>query len=435
MNNNNAFTSAFVNSGGGMNFGGPTAFGGSGAGNNNSAFTGSAFGNSNPGPSAFGGGAFNNNHNPGQTSSFNQGNNSHANSAFNNQSTFKNNNPPASGGGGHQVATFDASGNMINNPGSYRGGGGRGRGNSNRGGRGGGNRGGNMTYVAPGLSTGTHHSNNQPQTNPAYSTGASGDSGSIYPNQGANRGRGGGRGGRGGRGGGVPGQFKSLQWRPDGAQNQNQATSAQSMNATMSEDSSMNSAFNSGPTGFRQQQQNQLQQQQQNQLQQQQQQQQHGSSFSAFGGGQSQMNSGFKVNTRSAFGGGGGGSLATTTTPNGANGPVQSAFGGTSLTSASAETRAARGYSNPTVSNKSDSVFAVPASRQTPPSSNAQRFGAGANGSSAFSISQKSSLSTQSSTSRQKQSIESENPLENADSRMARFSAVPIGNRYDEVRN
>ncbi|KAF9346424.1 hypothetical protein BGX26_002077, partial [Mortierella sp. AD094] len=449
MNNNpNAFASAFGNSGGSMNFG----TGGGGGGGN----TASAFRNTNPTASAFGGnsggGKFasafgnnisnsNSNYNPG-ASAFNQGN-SNPSSAFNsnssnNHSGYNNSNSNHnSGPGGYQTASFDASGNMTGNTDSQRGGRGRGRGNSYRGGgsggRGGGNRGGgNMTYVAPGLSTGNHHNNSnnsQAQATSAFSTGASGDSGSAFPTQGSSRGRGGGypRGGgsvRGGRGGGVPGQYKSLQWRPEGAQNQrsdqNQTAFSQSTDSSMSMDNSMDSSsgFNSGSGGFQQQQVQQPQQQQP----------QHGSSFSAFGGGQNQKSTGFNINTKSAFGGGGGGIGATTATIT--NGAAQSAFGGASLISASSEARAGRGFPGSSISNKSDSVFAVPAPRQTPPSSNnSQRFSTGESGSSAFSTQQRSE-----NRSSRPQQQDSNNVPESADSRLARFSAVPIGNKYDELK-
>ncbi|KAF9397700.1 hypothetical protein BGX21_008597 [Mortierella sp. AD011] len=437
MNNPNAFASAFGNSGGGMSFGSSSG-GGS---------TASAFGNTNPTASAFGGnsggggGKFtsafgnntnNSNYNSG-ASAFNQGN-SNPNFAFNsNSSGYNTNNSNLNNGpGGYQAASFDASGNMIGNTDSQRGGRGRGRGNSYRGGgsggRGGSNRGGgNMTYVAPGLSTGSHHSSNnnsQAQVTSAFSTGASGDSGSAFPTQGSSRGRGSGypRGGgtvRGARGGG--GQYKSLQWRPDGAQNQrsdqNQSSFSQSIDSPMSMDNSMDSSgFGSGSGGF--------QQQQQQQQVQQKQQSQHGSSFSTFSSGQNQKSTGFSINTKSAFGGGGA-TTATTT-----NGTVQSAFGGTSLTSASVEARAGRGFPASSMSNKSDSVFAVPAPRQTSSSSNnSQQFGARTSGPSAFSTQQKS----ENRASRTHQQ-DLNNVSESADSRLARFTAVPIGNKYDELK-
>ncbi|KAF9203883.1 hypothetical protein BGZ49_005921 [Haplosporangium sp. Z 27] len=412
MNNNNAYTSAFGNPGGGMNFG---LGGGGGAG--------SAFGASGNTPnSAFANSNSHSNLNPGQ-SAFNLNSNSNnPNSAFNtNTSKFNINN---------NTTAFDASGNTSNN--SQRGGG-RGRGSSYRGGRGGSNRGSsNMTYVAPGLSTGSHHSNQQTPSNSAFPSGAPGDSGSAFATttQGSNRGRGGGhpRGGgggsgRGGRGGGVPGQFKSLQWRPEGAQNQR---SDQSMDSNMIPDNSMISAFNGGSSGF---------------------QQQHA---------RSQNNTGFSINTKSAFGGGGGptaalgarttggasqsafgGSTASAfgdATQSAFGGATQSAFGNTSLSSASSS--AGRGFPNPA---KQDSIFAVPASRQTPPSNNnALRSGAA-------SVSGLSSSSFPSNQRSESQAVKQQrgsnsiisnnnNPPEDADSRLARFTAVPIGNRYEELK-
>ncbi|KAF9951101.1 hypothetical protein BGZ72_007308 [Mortierella alpina] len=177
---------------------------------------------------------------------------SHSNTGFNNNNnpgggfnaTGFNNNAPRNN---HQ-STFDGSGNAIS--------GGRGRGSGFRGGRGGGNRGSaNMTYVAPGLSSGPHQ--NQQQFNqPAFTAGSPGDLNSGYSAPGANRGRGGNagyarggnagyaRGGRG-RGTGVPGQYKSIQYRP--GQN-SQATPA--MDTSMSTDDSFDGANGSMSSAF-----------------------------------------------------------------------------------------------------------------------------------------------------------------------------------------
>ncbi|KAF9289798.1 hypothetical protein BGZ68_008643 [Mortierella alpina] len=213
---------------------------------------------------------------------------SHSNAGFNN-----NNNPGGGFGAGgypnntpknNHHSTFDASGNAIPR--------GRGRGSGFRGGRGGGNRGGaNMTYVAPGLSSGPPQ-NQQQYNQPAFTAGSSGDSNSGYSAPAANRGRGGNAGyARGGRGrggaGGVPGQYKSIQYRP--GQN---TQSSPAMDTSMSTDDSfhgangsMGSVFGSSPApGASTSQQ--------------------GSAFTAFGPSQGQsQNMGFGLQSSSAFGG------------------------------------------------------------------------------------------------------------------------------------
>ncbi|KAG9322711.1 hypothetical protein KVV02_000789, partial [Mortierella alpina] len=156
---------------------------------------------------------------------------SHSNAGFNNNNNVGggfgaggfNNNAPSN----NHPSTFDASGNT--NPR------GRGRGSGFRGGRGGGSRGSaNMTYVAPGLSS-SQSQNLQQLNQPAFTAGSSGDLNSGYLAPGANRGRGGtagyARGGRG-RGGGVPGQYKSIQYRP--GQNTQPSPAADTFNSARS---------------------------------------------------------------------------------------------------------------------------------------------------------------------------------------------------------
>ncbi|KAG0202955.1 hypothetical protein BGX33_009375 [Mortierella sp. NVP41] len=227
-----AGASAFGHNGGGSNS--PNAFGGFGASNSN-----------NSGASAF-------NH----TANTNGGTGTFFNSATG-HNTFNTSTPNQSQG---QYGTFDASGNIGGYSDGSRGRG-RGRGNSSyRGGRGGGNRGSaNLTYVAPRLST-TQGQQHQPHANSQLSSvfnagSPEGDSDSAFAAAGSNRGRGGYSGNPRGRGrgaAGVSGQFRSMQWRADSAQNSaNQGSdSAMAMDdASDMMNGTSSSAFNTGSTG------------------------------------------------------------------------------------------------------------------------------------------------------------------------------------------
>ena len=330
------------------------------------------------------------------------------------------------------TATFDTSGNMITSTGSARGTG-RGRGSNYRGGgRGaGGNRPSpNKTYIAPGLSGAQQqyqtHIQHQQQPH-AMSSLPGADKGSGYSSPaGAGRGRGGyntrGRGGRGGapsNPGGVPGQFRSLQWRPDNSQHQHQQVhqgNSQLMDSVVpTTDTSMGtpmqgtftSAF--GANG--------------------QSQSQH--LFSAFSGHGNQSTSmqlgtvgeaGSSIQVGEGQGRWGSSSMGT----------GQSAFGGEASMSTFPSTihgpsplgPGISGFiSNSTASGKQDSVFAVPVLHNT-----------NLNSSSRPNTPQvPTTLPRPLSTIKDHSRTHPDN-AEDADSRLARFTAVPTGNRYEEVR-
>lgn len=386
----------------------------------NHAFGGSAFGN-NGGAAQFGnkdGGAFSSGFgtvNPTNTAF------GASNSGFSSNSYSGNSQPVTH----NQVATFDSSGNMINNTNSR--GGGRGRGNNNNfrgGGRGGtgGNRGSaNKTYIAPGLSgqqyqshTQQHQSHTQ-QHQQQYSTAPlhGVDNGSGYTSPaGAGRGHGGyntrGRGGRGGAfAGGIPGQYKSLQWRPDNTQHQqaHQSTS-QPMDSVVSTTNapirtSMQSGFKSavglnGPP--------------------QQHQQQH---FPA--SVQGNQNTGMQFGTAVAAG-----SRVAIGEEQGrwqsySMDTVNSTFGGES--SMSAFPPAHQASTTSTAFGKQNSVFAAPTAYETKSSGNSQ-----SGTPLAFTTPSKSLPTMKDAPGAQLPNIE------DADSRLARFTAVPIGNRYEELK-
>ncbi|OAQ25968.1 hypothetical protein K457DRAFT_157874 [Linnemannia elongata AG-77] len=247
--NTNPSGSAFANTGPGGG-GGGSAF--SNAGSSSSAF--GAFAGGNSGTSAY------NSYNINTASASGA-----PGTAFNNGGGFNSYNQTASG----QSQFGAADGHSDNSRGRGRG---RGGNNSYRGGRGGSNRGSaNMTYVAPGLSTNQgqqQQQQHQPQTrshlSSVFTAGSpGGESDSAFSAAGSNRG--GGRGGysgspRGrGRGGaavgGVPGQFRSIQWRPaDGAQSgsANQGSdSAMAMDSTseISNSASPSPAINTSSSG------------------------------------------------------------------------------------------------------------------------------------------------------------------------------------------
>jgi len=285
-----------------------------------------------------------------------------------------------------------------------------------------------MTYVAPGLSSGPPQ--NQQQFNqPAFTAGSSGDVNAGYSAPGTNRGRGGGNAGypRGGRGRGavgVPGQYKSIQYRP--GQN-SQSTPA--MDTSMSTDDnfhgangSMDSAFGSAPaSGASTAQQ--------------------GSVFTAFGQGHGQgQNTGFGQQNAPAFGAqpsqnrwnsattGTTSAVQTSSSPSvfasAYQHPNGVSFPSTTAVSSAMSAFGDSGFSGSMSTNQPDSVFAVPASRssfssaRTGPSIPAQQSRA-----------QFQAQPAPSTSSRQDQST-----TEDADSRLTRFTAVPIGNRFEEVR-
>ncbi|KAF9189649.1 hypothetical protein BGZ51_009378 [Haplosporangium sp. Z 767] len=475
MNPNSGQANGFASA-----FGNQTSFFGMG---NNSANT-----NSSNNHSAF---AFNNNNNnPNPNHNFNATN--VFNSSPNVASAFGNNNSLASGafhgnnasGGQGQFSTFDTPSNNNMNSVNSRGRG-RGRGNNTayRGGRGGANRGGpNMTYVAPGLSTSTYQQNQQQkqqqyqnqqqfgqQVGSAFmndpSSSSVNDAGSAFPGPGANRGRGGGhaRGrGRGGAGGGVPGQFRSLQWRPDqGAQSTNSDMSMQDARTGINNNGDfgqMQSAFNSSgpvtlgaPAGISQ----------------------HGMSFSAFGNqnqgaisfnqqpqqGQ-QVQSAFGMQNQNAGISQHGGSAYSGVAQSGHNqwnsssgfsiGAPVSNSGGASVNVFNNSTSAgsiqpSSAFASNNISNSSPlpnnkqqdsvSVFAVPSNslpsqsfptvRSTTLSTPKNDRSTGSGSGSAF-ASKAKSLLTDTNSSRL-------GPAD-ATSRLARFSAVPIGNQFEELK-
>ncbi|KAI7821236.1 hypothetical protein BC939DRAFT_210561 [Gamsiella multidivaricata] len=336
----------------------------------------------------------------------------------------------------NQAATFDRSGNLMANTHSTRGsGGGRGS-NSYRGSGFGGNSGrgastshrgsANKTYVAPGLSTGHQQLQQHGLSAGSGNTNATGSS-FTSPSAGAKTGRGrggyqsrGGRGGARGRGvtGGMPGQYRSLQWRAD-------QNTSQEADSTMSVDSSMGvttaGGFKSGPNAS-----SQVRGQQQ----------QHSSSMSAFGAQRQNENSDFNQ-TGPAFPGGqssqGQWFSQVGTTGYQPNGSFQNTFvGGTSTVphrsafiaapsdTSNQRSSSAFGLGGPggnSNSGNQDSVFAIPAS-QGP----------------VFAAQQKS-LPSNSFTKGPASSKQEPGSTEDADeSRLARFTAVPIGNRFEEVR-
>ncbi|KAF8948070.1 hypothetical protein BGZ47_006615 [Haplosporangium gracile] len=274
----NAFGSAF--GGQGMTFGGGNNGNTHNINPNGSAFAstrpgggGSAFGNAGTGggggsPSAFG--AFGGGNSG--ASAFNNNTTVNASgapgAAFNSGGSFNSYNQSAPGQ--NQFGATD--GHSDNSRGRGRG---RGGNSSYRGGRGGGNRGSaNMTYVAPGLSINhgqqqqQHQPQNRSQLSSVFTAGSpGGESDLAFSTAGSNRG--GGRGGysgspRGrGRGGaaGVPGQFRSIQWRPtDGAQSNstNQGSdSAMAMDSTSdisnsASPSAVNTSSSGGPGSLQQ---------------------------------------------------------------------------------------------------------------------------------------------------------------------------------------
>ncbi|KAG0298983.1 hypothetical protein BGZ98_010387 [Dissophora globulifera] len=440
MQNSGGFmsaASAFGNTGASMAFGGGvqpntggSAFGSNGGAFNNtgSAFSGnssaSAFGSNTSNPSAFGGGF---------------GSGGGRGGAFNN--SMSNSNPHQHGG----ITASDGSGNT-----GFARGGGRGRGNiSYRGGRGG--AGGswgsaNKTYIAPALQ---QQQPNHPQISSGFAASGTGGaaelngaSGFAFPAGPSNRGRGGqtaGRG-RGGRGGIAPGQHRSLQWRADGSHNQ-QPTDTSSM--TM-DDSNMGMTtppqerFNSSAFG------------QSGQLQHQQQPQQAGPStpsFSAFGAqGQGQGSNQFGGLSSSNPAGSVFGSSQPisnqwqssapgSSAPTSAIGAFSSAFGGqsSSLTSSSSSQNihsVPKGVSNTLAPSSQNSIFASPTPRAAP----GNNIGSSSGASPAFSAQRRSTPVIPESSTFSSSRQNANNQLEDSESRLARFTAVPIGNRFEEVR-
>ncbi|KAI1292416.1 hypothetical protein EDD11_008777 [Mortierella claussenii] len=440
-----AFTSAFGSQGSVPGTGAGMSFGGGGGGGHGHVFggngghlSGNAFGTPNSATTAF--------HSSTQ-SAFTQDQGTSNHNSINNNGFSGNihSYPGAPSIVNSQVATFGGSGHTMNNTSSLSGGsgggrgGGRGRGHSGyRDGRGGsGNRSSaNMTYVAPGLSSSSHYQKqHQDQSSTAFSATPSGmDNGSPFSSSGSSSTRGGyssrgrGRGGGGGGGvssnGGVPGQFRSLQWRADGGSLQNQQ-SQQSQHAANSMDSS--------------------------------------STMPAFGGNQAQtQNMGFGGDQ----GGAGSGAVFTNTSapyqsqqhsvfgslPSSSQIRQQEALGGSPSLHAPSQQQQQQhqqqqqsmfGYSQSSSiqppraeshgltavdggvdqsqpGRKPDSVFAVPASQSQPSSATSATFAL-------------KNPSTQQ-TGRPVSLLQDASTPEDADSRLARFSAVPIGNRYDELK-
>ncbi|KAF9428395.1 hypothetical protein BGZ94_002535 [Podila epigama] len=317
---------------------------------------------------------------------------------------------------------------------------GRGGGNAFRGGRGGGN----MTYVAPGLansynnsnSNNNNHSNVSPQHQHQHQQQQQSFQSQPYQQQRRDTGYSRGRGRGGGSG---PGHFKSLQWRPD-----NTSNTATGQNSEM-EDSSMTSETGSWPqqTGL--------------------------------GQGQVATSTGFGQRNGSAFMGPGSFGASTTTTPvfstaagsgsafnqsNPAVGTVFSATsGGSAFETATAPSSssmigssgfsfsAAAAASNITPGGNSiSSAFASAPHTTGLSSSSSPSSGTAFGGGSAFSggsFGKESALYTSStnpssgegppSTIRSLKSQDSDIP-EDAESRLARFTSVPIGNRYEELK-
>ncbi|KAG0099270.1 hypothetical protein BGZ93_008403 [Podila epicladia] len=296
---------------------------------------------------------------------------------------------------------------------------GRGRGANYRG-RGGANRGSsNMTYVAPSLANGnTNHQQHQQQQQ------------FQQPFQ---RGRGGGGYVPRGRGRGVPGQFRSMQWRPNNSNAQNtdmdddMASDLTSdsqwttLSTTVTNPTSSFSAFASTPTTFTA---------------------ASGSAFNSISGQASStfnsagpIGSAFSSSAPSAFSAASGFQSTPTSTFNTttnsssalpASGPSfaetkekpsGSAFGGTTFGGS------AFGNS-PSMAAKAPSTF-------SPKTTNQNSRSALINSSLSSSTSAPSSSTLRSIPKFQDQEA---NTPEDAESRLARFSAVPIGNRYEELK-
>ncbi|KAG0018552.1 hypothetical protein BGZ81_010188, partial [Podila clonocystis] len=337
--------------------------------------------------------------NGGANPSMNSGNMNNTGSAFD---QYSNNQSNWNGGG---------AGNDSGTRGRGRGGTYRGRGGTYRG-RGGANRGNsNMTYVAPGLANGnTNHLQHQQQQ---FQQPMQRGRGGYVPR---------------GRGRGAPGQYGSIQWRPDNSNTQNTdmdddmssdltSNSQWAMSSTAATNpTSTFSAFGSTPTAFIA---------------------TSGSAFSSSSGetgstfnsaaptgsvfstsapGAFTPASGFKtaptstLNSNSAFPSPGPSFAETTKKPSG------SAFGGTAF--------GGSGFgNNPSMASKETATFS-PKSAQ--------------NSRSAL-VNSSLSSSTPASTSSTLRSLpklldQDTNTPEDAESRLARFSAVPIGNRYEELK-
>ncbi|KAF9935129.1 hypothetical protein FBU30_007508 [Linnemannia zychae] len=462
---------------------------------NTTSSSGSAFGSAFGGHGmSFGGGASNNNNN---------NVNNPSGSAFNSSTTgnnsfnvVNNGGSPSSAfgnfGAGNSSAFISGGGfnTFNNNPtpdqsqyGGYNNhsdgsrGRGRGRGNSSyRGGRGGGNRGGaNMTYVAPGLSNNydqqpqqqhQQHQSYQPHTKSHLSTvfnagSSSGDeSNSAFTSTGSNRGRGGHSGGPRGRGrggSGVPGQFRSIQWRPDsqGADTSmtmdsiSETTNGGSFTAFSTGSAGGSSAFQqqTGPSAFSSNNQ--------------------GSAFgganqsSVFGGtsqgsafGGTNQTPGFTQSSGAGFHSPSSNRQWTPSAPSASSSSSSTSisafqknssgisFGidtaspslGSSTTSAfssnipaaqglstSAFRKEAQGKNTPTT--QSDSAFSISTPRSSATSSPLR------SSQSVFIPANKSPLSSDVQTSKHESHI-----ADDAESRMTRFSAVPIGNRFEELK-
>ncbi|KAF9389446.1 hypothetical protein CPB97_011362 [Podila verticillata] len=348
----------------------------------------------------------------------NIGNTNNMGSAFNNYSNNQSNSNWNAGGAG-------------NDGGGARGGG-RGRGGNYRG-RGGANRGSNMTYVAPGVANGisNHPQQQQQQQHQPFQ----------QPFQ---RGRGGGGyvpRGRGRGAPGAPGQYRSIQWRPDNAANASQNID---MDDDMSSDLGTNqwaptsstaatttsafSAFGSTPAAFTT---------------------TAGSAFNSNSGRTGSLfNSGGP--TGSAFSSS---TAATTFAPSSGfnsastsgfnSAPTNTAFNMTTNTgsafpsgaSLASETKerpsgsafgsafgTAFGDNNPSMATAATTTFLPKATIQNARSALVNSA-----------LSSSSSAPT-SSTLRALPKFQDQDTPEDAESRLARFSAVPIGNRYEELK-
>ncbi|KAG0262132.1 hypothetical protein BGZ95_004081 [Linnemannia exigua] len=333
-----------------------------------------------------------------------------------------------------------------------------------------------MTYVAPGLSTNhgqqqqqqqqqqhqPHAKSNLSSVFTAGSPSGGSDSDSAFSMSGSNRGGRGGYSGspRGrGRGGaaGVPGHFKSIQWRPDGgAQMQGSSDSSMAMDSAADlTTGALSSAFNNSPSSSP------------GTLQQ--------SAFGIAGYGGGNQNAGYggssqttafgTNNQNTGFGGANNNTgfgqqtsagftttafnkqwtpaaSATTPAPAFQGSSPGSAFGiqtsappaGNSPVTAFSSAPAASqglttsafnkgGFASDASTSQNNSVFAVP----TPRPASSQPVTRPSQP--AFTTPAKSSFSADISASQQ-----DSNTAEDADSRMARFSSVPIGNRFEELK-
>ncbi|KAF9584023.1 hypothetical protein BGW38_007828, partial [Lunasporangiospora selenospora] len=381
-----------------------------GAAGGAAGFSGSAFGQSFAGNNG-GGSAFGSPHQYQQHQQHNRtgrGGSNAGNSPF----VFQNK-TMAGGQGFHQEQ--DPSMAFDPQAGSGRGRGrGRGSNTNYRGARGGGGRGGgNMTYVAPGLNQGpqTHSLGAQGPTmgsamgdDPmSFNTGGAGG----YQGSGSNnRGRGGGRGGRGG-GGGAQGQYRSLQWRADGSHQQQQQQQQQPIGLHQSSTGAVNDA-SMGTLS------------------------QDSMVFNTFGNqGQPSLStaqSAFNSNSPSVFGGQQSsqfpGPTPMTSTFQSGGGPINTSISGSAFGNSLGAGAGGLGLSSAFSEKRpSDSIFAAPAIIPGPKSVPVTS-----------SMPSSVSLSTGNKFQSSGFSKDTTNEPVDAESRLARFNAVPIGNQFEELK-